>query len=52
MFRRLAVALVQGLRNESLDTWELGAEAARIWPTYRAMAEDGLGACGVYSWHR
>lgn len=34
---------MQSLRNETSDVWELGAEAAKIWPAYRKMAEDGLG---------
>ena len=43
LFRKLAAALVQGLRSETSDVWELGIEAARLWPTYLKMAEDGYG---------
>lgn len=42
-FHKMARIMVQGLRNESSDVWELGAEAARLWPFYRNMVEDGCG---------
>eukprot|EP00903_Cladosiphon_okamuranus_P012843 g12001.t1 len=41
LFRKMAVALVSTLKNETRDPWELGVEAARIWPAYRQFAEDG-----------
>lgn len=50
----MAVALVSTLKNETRDPWELGAEAARIWPAYKQFAEDGccefcVGRCCVFS---
>ncbi|CAN0266445.1 unnamed protein product [Ectocarpus sp. 12 AP-2014] len=41
LFRKMATALVTTLQNETRDAWELGAEAARIWPAYKRSAEDG-----------
>lgn len=41
LFRKMATALVATLQNETRDAWELGAEAARIWPAYKRSAEDG-----------
>lgn len=41
LFRKMAVALVSTLKNETRDPWELGAEAARIWAPYKQAAEDG-----------
>lgn len=37
----MVVALVADLKSGTSDVWELGAEAARIWPTYKRFAEDG-----------
>lgn len=47
LFRKMAIRLVASLRNETLDAWELGSEAARLWPSYRKMAEDGFGEHSV-----
>lgn len=43
LFRKMSAAMVNGLRNENCDAWELGIEAAKLWPSYRKMAEDGCG---------
>lgn len=43
LYRRMVTALIRGARNETSDPWELAREAARLWPAYRRMAEDGLG---------
>ncbi|CAM9415875.1 unnamed protein product [Ascophyllum nodosum] len=42
LFRKMAAQLVSSLRNETLDVWDLGAEAARLWPAYLKMTEDGF----------
>ncbi|CAM9665810.1 unnamed protein product [Pylaiella littoralis] len=41
LFRKMAAALVSTLKNETSDAWELGVEAARMWPHYKRSAEDG-----------
>ncbi|CAN0096878.1 unnamed protein product, partial [Scytosiphon promiscuus] len=41
LFRKMVVALVADVKSGTSDAWELGAEAARIWPAYRRFAEDG-----------
>lgn len=50
LFRKMATSLVQVLKNETLDPWELGAEASRLWPAYREMAENGCGKGEIYFW--
>eukprot|EP00752_Nemacystus_decipiens_P014903 g13266.t2 len=41
LFRKMAVALVSSLKNETRNPWHLGVQAARIWPDYKQFAEDG-----------